>query len=69
MFHIYLPGALTGIWNMGDIIVSVNNRKTESIDEFLEQFRRSGRRIDILEVMRDSGIYELHLKSFDNVYD
>lgn len=53
----------------GDIIVSVNNRKTESIDEFLEQFRRSGRRIDILEVMRDSGIYELHLKSFDNVYD
>jgi ribosomal protein S21 len=54
---------------MGDIIVSVNNRKTESIDEFLEQFRRSGRRIDILEVMRDSGIYELHLKSFDNVYD
>jgi len=53
----------------GDIIISVNSRKTESIDEFLEQFRRSGRRIDTVEVMRDSGIYELNFKSIDSVYD
>lgn len=53
----------------GDIIVSVNNRKTESIDEFLEQFRRSGRRFDTIEVMRDSGIYELNFKSTDSDYD
>jgi len=53
----------------GDIIVSVNNRKTESIDEFLEQFRRSGRRIDTVEVMRDTGIYELNFRSIDRFYD
>jgi len=53
----------------GDIIVSVNSRKTETIDEFLEQFRRSGRKIDTIEVMRDSGIYELNLKSTERVYD
>lgn len=53
----------------GDIIISVNHRKTESIDEFLEQFRKAGRKIDMIEVMRDSGIYELNFKSIENGYD
>ncbi len=53
----------------GDIIVAVNNRKTATIDEFLELFRKSGRKIETLEVMRDSGIYELNLKGIDNSYD
>ncbi len=53
----------------GDIIVSINSRKTESIDEFLEIFRKSGRKIDTIEVMRESGIYELNLKNIINSYD
>ena len=53
----------------GDIIVSLNNRKTETIDEFLNLFRRSGRKIDTIEIMRDSGIYELNLKNRDNAYE
>lgn len=63
------PGSLYREVEQGDIIISVNSRKTENIDEFLEQFRRSGRRIDTVEVMRDSGIYELNFKSIDRVYD
>jgi len=53
----------------GDIIVSLNNRKTETIDEFLDLFRKSGRKIDTMEIMRDTGIYELNLKNTDNAYE
>jgi S1-C subfamily serine protease len=63
------PGSPYREMEQGDIRISVNSRKTESIDEFLEQFRRSGRKIDTVEVMRDSGIYELNFRSIDSVYD
>ncbi len=56
-------------FEQGDIILSVNSRKTESIDEFLEQFRKSGRKINTIQIMKDSGIYKLNLEKIENAYE
>ncbi len=39
----------------GDVIVSVNNRKISSLEQFIERYRSSGRKISRITVLRDSG--------------
>lgn len=48
----------------GDIIISFNNRKIASLESFIERYRESGRKIDNISVLRDSGIHEI---IFENI--
>jgi len=50
----------------GDIIISVNNRKISSLENFIEKYRSSERKIQNIKVLRDSGTYEIHFEDLKN---
>ena len=43
----------------GDIILTLNGKKTPTIEDFFRVLERSENRIRIISVKRDSGIYEI----------
>jgi len=50
----------------GDIIVSVNNKKISSLENFIEKYRASDRKIHNITVFRDSGIHEIYFEDLKN---
>lgn len=50
----------------GDIIISVNNRKISSLENFIEKYKSSGRKIDSIVVVRNSGTYQIHFEDIKN---
>ncbi len=50
----------------GDIILSVNNKKISSLENFIEKYRASERKIQSIKVLRDAGIYEIYFEDIQN---
>jgi len=50
----------------GDIIISVNNRKISSLETFIEKYKSSGRKIDTMIVLRDSGTHQINFEDLKN---
>jgi len=50
----------------GDVILSVNNKKISSLENFIEKYRSSDRRIRNITVLRDSGIHEIYFEDLNN---
>lgn len=50
----------------GDIIISVNNKKISSLENFIEKYRASDRKIHSITVFRDSGINEIYFEDLKN---
>ncbi len=50
----------------GDVILSVNNKKISSLENFIEKYRASDRRIRSITVLRDSGIHEIYFEDLKN---
>ena len=46
----------------GDIIISVNNKKISSLENFIEKYRAFDRKILNITVLRDSGIHEIYFE-------
>jgi serine protease Do len=50
----------------GDIIVSVNNKKISSLENFIDKYRSSERKIHNITVLRDSGSHEIYFEDITN---
>lgn len=50
----------------GDIIVSVNNKKISSLENFIDKYRSSERKIHSIIVLRDSGTHEIYFEDIAN---
>jgi len=50
----------------GDVIVSVNNKKISSLENFIEKYRASERKIRSIIVLRDSGTHEIYFEDLKN---
>ncbi len=50
----------------GDIIISVNNKKISSLENFIEKYKSSDRKIRTIIVRRDSGTHEIHFEDLNN---
>jgi len=50
----------------GDIIISVNNKKISSLENFIEKYRSSERILRRIEVLREYGTHEIYFKEFKN---
>lgn len=50
----------------GDIIVSVNNKKISSLENFIDKYRSSERKIHSIIVLRDSGTHEIYFEDITN---
>lgn len=50
----------------GDIIISVNNKKISSLENFIEKYRSSDRKLHNITVLRDSGIHEIYFEELKN---
>jgi len=50
----------------GDIIVSVNNKKISSLENFIERYKSSERKIHSIIVLRDSGTHEIYFEDVKN---
>ncbi|PKL18368.1 MAG: hypothetical protein CVV49_06340 [Spirochaetae bacterium HGW-Spirochaetae-5] len=50
----------------GDVIVSVNNKKISSLENFIEKYRSSDRKLHNITVVRDSGIHEIYFEDLNN---
>lgn len=50
----------------GDIIVSVNNKKISSLENFIDKYRSSERKIHNIIVLRDSGTHEIYFEDITN---
>lgn len=50
----------------GDIILSINNKKISSLENFIEKYKLSERRIDRMIVLRDSGTHEIYFEDLKN---
>jgi len=54
----------------GDVIISMNNKKIDTIEDFIDCFKKSRRIIDSLEIMRDSNIFRINLSGKNkNLYE
>lgn len=50
----------------GDVIISVNNKKISSLENFIEKYRSSDRKLHNITVVRDSGVHEIYFEDLKN---
>ncbi len=50
----------------GDVIISVNNKKISSLENFIEKYSASDRRLHNITVVRESGIHEIYFEDLKN---
>jgi serine protease Do len=50
----------------GDVITSVNNKKISSLENFIEKYRSSDRKLHNITVLRDSGMHEIYFEDLKN---
>jgi len=50
----------------GDIIISMNNKRISSLENFIEKYKSYDRKIDSMTVLRDSGKYQIYFKDMKN---
>ena len=53
----------------GDIIISINYKKIETLEDFIFYFIKANRKIDVIEVRKDSGIYEIRRSNSGSNYE
>ncbi|HOQ11024.1 MAG: Periplasmic serine endoprotease DegP precursor [Spirochaetes bacterium ADurb.Bin218] len=53
----------------GDIIISINYKKIETLEDFILYFIKANRKIDVIEVRKDSGIYEIRRSNSGSNYE
>ena len=53
----------------GDNIISINGRRIKSLGDFIDKFRESGRRMEVLEISRNSRIYRINFGNYSDRYE
>lgn len=53
----------------GDNIISINGRRIKSLEDFIDKFRESGRRMEVLEISRNSRIYRINFGNYSDRYE
>jgi len=53
----------------GDNIISLNGFRISSLEDFIDKFKESGRRTNVMEISRDSVIYRIDLSNYSEGYE
>ena len=53
----------------GDNIISLNGYRVSSLEDFIDKFKESGRRTNVMEISRDSVIYRIDLNNYSEGYE
>lgn len=53
----------------GDNIISINETKISSLEDFIDKFLKSGRRMQILDILRNSVIHRIYFNNENKSYD
>lgn len=53
----------------GDSIISINERTINSLEDFIDKFRESGRRMEVLDISRNSVTHRIYFNNENKRYD
>ncbi len=53
----------------GDNVISIDGRRIKSLEDFIDRFRKSGRRMNFLEVSRNSRIHRINFGNHRDRYE
>lgn len=53
----------------GDNVISLNGNKISSLEDFIDKFRESGRRMQVLDISRNSEIHRIYFNNESKRYD
>jgi len=53
----------------GDNIISLNGFRISSLEDFIDKFKESGRRTNVMEISRDAVIYRIDLSNYSEGYE
>lgn len=53
----------------GDNIISINGKTINSLEDFIDKFRESGRRMEVLDIYRNSATHRIYFNNENKRYD
>lgn len=53
----------------GDNIISINGKTINSLEDFIDKFRESGRRMEVLDIYRNSATHRIYFNNENRRYD